>query len=83
MIKRSKRIKINGRSEGPGGRYDFGEPEYIEKIRRHTPNLIISPLGTKLCAGCKQRKPTKGGSGGRGKPFLCIDCKPTNKSTAA
>jgi hypothetical protein len=32
-------------------------------------------LGTKLCNCCKQRKPIKGGAGGKFKPFVCAECK--------
>lgn len=57
------------------GFFDPGSAEYLDTVRRRSHSTHALGLGTRLCARCRQRKPQKGGSNGRARPWLCADCK--------
>lgn len=67
---------MKAKGHGMGGRYDFGEPGYVDNIRRQSqgvPNPF--PWTHKRCSKCKTHKSMKGGTGGFGRAFICAECR--------
>ncbi len=63
------------RVKGFGGRFDKGQGDYIENIRKGTIGLgLYLPFGKRFCETCQQAKPadkkTKAYKG-----WKCDDCK--------
>ena len=57
---------------------DWSAQSAIDQYRRNTNSSYIAttPIGTRLCGRCKNRKSIKGGSIGiGGSSFICSDCK--------